>query len=91
MGVIFGKKRRTERGQSNEESEKKTSTHVHTPVGTGYRMTPGTASTAQHGTAPQGKARHRTAPHGAALLNYSWAELSCQSIIFVIQHIVPGT
>ena len=48
-------------------------------------------STAQHATAAQGKARRRTAPHSAALLNYNWAELSCEGMFFVIQHTVPGT
>ena len=68
----FLKHRRTEEGQSNGESERKMSTDVHTPVGMAYWMVPGTAvclkeSTEQHDTASQGKARHRTAPHGAAL------------------------
>ena len=56
-------------------------TRTYIPVSTGYRMIPGTTdacskeSTVQHGTTPQGKARHSTAPHGAALrcaalLNY---------------------
>ena len=50
-------------------------------------MIPGTAvfskeSTVQHGAARHSTAEQGTAPHGAALLSYSWAELSCESIFF---------
>ena len=47
-------------------------------------------SAARHSTAGQGTAPQGTAQRCAAPLSYCW-ELSCESILFVIQHIVPGT
>ena len=86
MGEIFENTKGGLREDNPMKKAKKDEyTRTHIPVGTGYGMIPGTAvcskeSTAQHGTAPQVKARHRTAPHGAALLSYSWAELNCDRI-----------
>ena len=82
MCVIFGggEAEPREEDQTQKEKKKDEYTRTNIPVGTGYRMVPDTAvcseeSTAQHGTAPQGKARRC-----AALQSYSWAELSCESI-----------
>ena len=74
----------TERGQSTEEGKKmrvhntyRTYRYLYLVLRIIYlvllyvRTKKAQRSTTQHRTAPQGKPRHRAAPHGAALLNYS--------------------
>ena len=91
IGVIFGGKDGgpKEDNQIKKSKKRQVDTYIHTGR---HRvsyccMFERRHSAARHSTAGQGTARHRAAPHGAALLSYSWAELSCESICFVIQHI----
>ena len=65
----------TGNGRSTEERKNMSTQHVLT--GTWYfaylvllYMFGRKHSTARHSTAPQGNARHRTAPHDVALLSY---------------------
>ena len=65
-------------GQSNEESKQndfaRTCRYLVPDAShdTWYCMFEIKYSAARHSTAPQGKVRHRTAPHGAALCMLSW-------------------
>ena len=84
MGVIFEEKKKADREDSQLKKAKKDEyTRTYIPVGTGYRMIPGTALCSKESTAPQGKARHRTASHDAALLSYKWAKLSRESVFLL--------
>ena len=86
MGVIFGKKKEDrERTLKQRKRKKDEYTRTSIPVGTGY-MFERQHSAARHSTTGQGTAPYGTARRCVALLSYTWAELSCESIFLLFNY-----